>query len=295
MTGPALDPEPFWERADAELAELGPEVAMEVDTFYSQPEWDVYRLRYSSVGGQRLYAWLSVPKGEGPFPALVRMPDYASVHDIIYTPLRHRAMVMNASHRGQRNSDASVRASYPGLLTEGIEDAGSYHILAAFADGLRAIDALHAQQRAAVGAVALTGVGLGGSLALAVASRRSRISGVAADTPMPLGHPAALEPGLGYPLGELGDYLRVYPDRRETVERVLSVLDPLHTAASVTAPVLLSLGRYDRSFCPLAFGEELAGSLADCDLRVYDGAAEGGGHEHAEVRTAWLADRLGLS
>ena len=134
---------------------------------------DVYRLRYSSVGGQRLYAWLSVPKGEGPFPALVRMPDYASVHDIIYTPLRHRAVVMNASHRGQRNSDASVRASYPGLLTEGIEDAGSYHILAAFADALRAIDALYAQQRAAVGALALTGVGLGGSLALAVASRRS--------------------------------------------------------------------------------------------------------------------------
>ena len=284
----------FWARADAELAELPPNVALEADPFYSQPEWDVYRMRYSGAGGQQLYAWFSVPKADGPFPALVRMPDYASVHDIIYTPLRQRAVVLNATHRGQRNNDSPVRASYPGLLTEGIESPGSYHILGAFADALRAIDALHAQQQAAIGAVALTGAGLGASLALAVAARRPGMAGVAADTPMPLGHPAALEPGLGYPLGELGDYLRMHPDRREAVEQTLSPLDPLGLASGIGAPVLLSVGRFDRSVCPVAFGEELAGLIPDCDLRLYDGAAEGGGHEHALVRTAWLAERLGI-
>ena len=293
MTAPRAEGEAFWERVEAELAELSPNVTLEADAFYSQPEWDVYRMRYSSTGGHRLHAWFSVPKGGGPFPALVRMPDYASVHDIIYTSLRHRAVVMNATHRGQRNSDASVRASYPGLLTEGIESAGSYHVLGAFADALRAIDALRAQGQVGVGAVALTGTGLGGSLALA-AARRSGIVGVAAETPMPLGHPAALQPGLGYPLAELGDYLRMYPDRRAQVEGILSVLGPLEVARSVTAPVLLSVGRFDRSVCPLAFGEELASSLPNADLRIYDGAAEGGGHEHAEVRTAWLGERLGV-
>ena len=294
MTAPPSGANAFWEQADAELAELSPNVTLEADPFYSQPEWDVYRMHYSSTGGQRLHAWFSVPKGDGPFPALVRMPDYASVHDIIYTPLRHRAVVMNATHRGQRNSDASVRASYPGLLTEGIESPATYHILGAFADALRAVDALHAQQQAAVGVVALTGAGLGASLALAVASRRPGMAGVAADTPMPLGHPAAFEPGLGYPLGELGDYLRMHPDRRGAVEDVLSVLDPLGRASAVDAPVLLSVGRFDRSVCPAAFGEELARRIPDCDLRLYDGAAEGGGHEHALVRTAWLAERLGV-
>ena len=292
MIAPQADAEAFWEQMEAELAELSPNVTLEADPFYSQPEWDVYRMRYSGAGGHRLHAWLSVPRGNGPFPALVRMPDYASVHDIIYTSLRHRAVVMNATHRGQRNSDASVRSSYPGLLTEGIESAGSYHVLGAFVDALRAIDALRAQEQIVVGAVALTGTGLGGSLALAAAARRSGIAGVAADTPMPLGHPVALQPGLGYPLAELGDYLRMYPDRRAQVEGVLSVLRPLEVASSVSAPVLLSVGRFDRSVCPLAFGEELASSLPNADLRVYDGAAEGGGHEHAEVRTAWLGERL---
>ena len=289
----------FWEQTEAALAEIRPSASLVLDTFYSQSEWDVYQMRYFSSGGDRLFAWLSVPKGRGPYPALVRMPDYASVHDIIYTPLRHRAVVMNATHRGQRYSDLDLQASYPGLLTAGlptenIEDSGTYLLLNAYADALRALDALEGQNRFDIGPVALTGSGLGGSLALAVAARRPRVTAVAADTPLPLGHPAALEAGLGYPLAELGDYLRAYPDRRGRMEQVLSVLDPLHTASTVSSPVLLSVGRFDRNTCPLAFGEELAERLPNCELKLYDGGSEGGGHEHAQIRTAWLSERLGL-
>ena len=294
MTGAAAQNGGFWERIEAGLAETAPNVSLERDAFYSQPEWDVYRMRYDSSGGHRLFAWCSVPHGDGPFPALVRMPDYASVHDIIYTPLRQRAVVMNATHRGQRNSDGLVRASYPGLLTEGIASADSYALLGAYADARRALDALSGQDVAEIGAVALAGAGWGAALALWVAARRSGIAAVAADTPLALGHPSALEPGLGYPLGELGDYLRIHPERRKAVEEMLSPVNPLNGAAAVTAPVLLSVGRFDRSVCPLTFGEELAAALPRCDLRVYAGAAEGGGHEHAQIRGAWLAERLGL-
>ncbi len=292
MVGAPLNNAAFWERIEAGLAETAPDVALERDAFYSQPEWDVYRMHYTSTDGHRLFAWLSAPRGDGPFPALVRMPDYASVHDIIYTPLRQRAVVMNATHRGQRNSDGLTRASFPGLLTEGIEHAESFLLLGAYADALRALDALEAQGAAQIGAVALTGAGLGASLALSVAARRPRVSAVAADTPLALGYPAALDPGLGYPLAELGDYLRAYPERRDATAELLSVVNPLHGAASVAAPVLMSAGRFDRSVCPLAFAEELASALPNCDLRVYDGAAEGGGHVHAQVRGAWLAERL---
>ena len=283
----------FWEKTEAQLAETPLELAIERDQFYSQPEWDVYQVRYNSTGGHRLYAWLSVPKGaSGPVPTLIRLPDYASVHDIIYTSLRHNAVVLNVTHRGQRNSDGSYRASYPGLLTDGIADGESWVLLGAYADALRGLDGLLAQSLAEIGKVALWGAGLGGTLALALASRRQRVSAVAADTPMPLGHRAALEPGLGYPLGEIADFLRLYPERRASVEQTLGLLNPVGDAGGVSCPVLLSAGRFDRGTCPLAFAEELADALSNCDLRVYDGAAEGGGHIHAVARTAWLADRL---
>ena len=293
-TGSPLSPAAFWEQTEAQLAETPPDVSLERDAFYSQPEWDVYRMRYTSSAGHRLFAWLSVPHGDGPFPALVRMPDYASVHDIIYTGLRHRAVVMNPTYRGQRNSDDRVRASYPGLLTEGIDSPQNYTLLGAYADALRALDVLRVQSQASIGAIALTGAGLGATLALAVAARRSNVAAVAADTPMALGHPASLQPGLGYPLAELDDYLRAHPERREAVAQTLSLVNPLNFAPSVSVPVLMSAGRFDRSLCPLPFAEELAATLPDCDLHIYDGAAEGGGHEHGQVRAAWLAEKLSL-
>ena len=285
----------FWERIEAQLAETDADIEVERDAFYSQPDWNVFRLRYTSTGGHRLFAWLSVPHGDGPFPALVRMPDYASVHDIIYTPLREQVVVMNATHRGQRNSDGLVRASYPGLLTDGIESAEGYTLFGAYADALRAVNVLDAQGIAGLsGVVVLTGAGLGGSLALATAARRSGVSAVAADTPLALGHRAALEPGLGYPLAELGDYLRTNPGSESAVAALLSVVNPVNDAPAVGCPVLMSAGRFDRSVCPLAFAEELAAALPECDFRVYDGAAEGGGHIHGQVRGAWLAERLGV-
>ncbi len=295
MTSAQQRSDTFWEMIEAQLAETDPDIEVERDAFYSQPEWDVFRMRSTSAGGHRLFAWLSVPKEGGPFPALIRMPDYASVHDIIYTPLRHRAVVMNATHRGQRNSDGGVRASYPGLLTDGIESPDTYTLFGAFADALRAVDVLGAQRVAELsGAMALTGAGLGASLALAVAARRHRVSAVAVDTPMALGHPAALEDGLGYPLAELGDYLRANPASQSAVEELLSVVNPVVAAPAVRCPVLMSAGRFDRGVCPLVFAEELAEALMECDFRVYDGAAEGGGHIHGQVRGAWLAERLGL-
>ena len=210
---------------------------------------------------------------------------------------------MNATHRGQRNSDGQARASYPGLLTDGIESAETYTLFGAYADALRAVDILGWQSIAELsGVVALTGAGLGASLALAAAARRpATISAVAADTPLALGHPitlepglATLEPGLGYPLAELGDYLRANPGSRSAVQDLLSVVNPVTAASQVRCPVLMSAGRFDRSACPLAFAEELSAALPDCDFRVYDGAAEGGGHSHGQVRGAWLAARLGL-
>ena len=92
----------------------------------------------------------------------------------------------------------------------------------------------------------------------------------------------------------LGDYLRLYPERWDVVKQNTADLDPLELASRITAPVLLSLGINDTASCPFAFGEKLADMIPECDSRVYQGASEGGGHEHAHIQLAWLADKLGL-
>lgn len=286
----------FWDGLERDLADVPLDLTLEVDSFYSQPEWTVYRMGYNSTEGHGLFAWLSLPMHrEGAnVPALVRMPDYASVHDIIYTSLRRNAVVMNPTYRGQRNSDSLFQASYPGLLTEAIDRPEDYIMRQVFGDALRGVDALMGQTEFTLGPVALTGSGLGGALALAAAARRPFVAAVAADTPLVLGHPASTEGDPPYPLAELLDYLRLYPDRAQAVAAATSPLDPLKIAHQVNVPVLLSLGERDRGQCPIAIGEELASLLPQCDLRVYDGANEGGGHAHGQVRSAWLRERLGM-
>lgn len=284
----------FWDNLAEELVAVAPQVTLERDDFYSKPGWYVYRAQYSGLDGYRLFAWLSIPRRAGPFPALLRMPDYCSVHDPIYTPLRYDAIVMNATHRGQRHSDSPFQAHYPGLLTEGIRSPTSYVMRRVFGDAVRAVDVLLGQTEAQVTDTCLTGAGLGGSLALAAAMLRPTIKAVAVDTPFMLGHLRATEVGTAYPLDELNDYLRLYPNRRAAVSTSTAPLDPVKLAPRVAAPVLLSLGRLDRGQCPLAVGDELAGTLPNCDCRVYDGAGESGWHGHAVVRNEWLAKQLGI-
>jgi len=284
----------FWSQTEAILDEVPADVRLHQDDFYSQPDWDVFQMRYTSADGFRLFAWLSVPKGGGPFPAIVRMPDYGSVHDIVYTPLREKTVVMNPTFRGQRQSNQVFQAEFPGLLTEGIEDTETYIMRRVYADALRGFDALQAQDQAIIGNIALIGAGLGGALALAVAARRIAVHAVAANTPMALGNAASLAKGLAYPLAELDDYMRLYPDRRDAVKKNTADLDPLKIANRITAPVLLSVGINDMGLCPLAFGEKLAERIHHCDFRVYHGASEGGGHEHAQIQLSWLSDKLGL-
>ena len=296
MTSAQRSFDAFWDSVDRDPASVPLDVALERDAFYSQPEWDVYRMRYSGLDGYRLFAWLSIPKSYrgAKVPAVVRMPDYASVHDLIYTPLRHHALVMNATHRGQRNSDEPFQAKYPGLLTEGVEGSETYMMRLAWADALRGVDAVLNQGETEVGPLALMGSGLGASLALAAAARRPVVKAVAADTPLALGNAAALQDGLAYPLAEIDDYLRLNPRHRDAVLASTSPLDPVKIAPRVGSAVLLSLGKRDRGQCPVAMGEELAAHLPQCDLRLYDGASEGGGHEHALVRESWLKQQLAI-
>ena len=289
------DIDDFWDAMDRELTSVSVDLVVELDSFYSQPEWAVYRMRYDSLDGYRLFAWLSVPSGHKneKIPAVLRMPDYGSVHDLIYTPLRHEVVVMNATYRGQRNSDSALQAQYPGLLTQGIDRAETYVMRRVFGDALRAVDVLLGQA-VEIGPVALTGSGLGGSLALAAAARRSAVKAVAADTPLALTDPATVDGGPVYPLAELEDYLRLNPNLRDSLLASIEPLDPVKIAPYVEAPVLLSLGSRDRGQCPLPIGKALAEQLPKCDLRVYDGASEGGGHEHNVIQLSWLRAQLGI-
>ncbi|HMN30209.1 MAG TPA: acetylxylan esterase, partial [Caldilineaceae bacterium] len=102
----------------------------------------VWALRLTSVGPYRLFAYYCVPEGEGPFPVVYHLPRYGSVNHIPPYEERQRYIAVQLCHRGQRLADQPFAASYPGLLTLGIDDPSTYIFRGIVADCLRGAEYL---------------------------------------------------------------------------------------------------------------------------------------------------------
>src|SRR5262245_20688463 len=109
----------------------------------------LYALRLTSLGPYRVFGYLSIPTGRGPFPAIYYAPKYQSVLEIIPQGTanlqRSRYITFALAARGQRNADTPSAAMFPGLLTEGIAHAESYIFRGLSADSVRGLEFLLAR------------------------------------------------------------------------------------------------------------------------------------------------------
>ena len=92
------------------------------------------------------FAYVSLPKGAGPFPTLIYLPPYQSVVGVM--PLgeanekRGRFITVALAARGQRQADKPYAAPFPGMLTAGIDESQTYIYRGIVADCCRAVDYL---------------------------------------------------------------------------------------------------------------------------------------------------------
>ena len=78
----------YWDDVLAELASTPTAPEVEEIPLRSTDFATAYGVRLTSIGPYRLYAYLSIPKGDGPFPARYYLPRYGSVVDLV--PQGHR-------------------------------------------------------------------------------------------------------------------------------------------------------------------------------------------------------------
>jgi cephalosporin-C deacetylase-like acetyl esterase len=279
------DLEAYWSGVDGELAQYPPAPELEVIPLRSTDFCTVYSARITSLGPYRLYGYISVPNGDGPFPGLLLTPHYGSVNHVPAYELRQRYTVLTLMHRGQRLADQPFAATYPGLLTLGIENPAQYIYRAIVADCLRGAEFLLDQpsvDRRRVGIV-------GDDLALITAVRRPHFAAVQASGLMFYRMMEACARTEAYPLEEVNDILRTYPGRRDAIARTVALFDPLHHVSSIAAPTVLSAGDEDS-----LGGPEWLAPLLDVfaqNAEVYPLTHEGR-TDHSWLDN-WLAERLG--
>lgn len=256
----------YWNDLLAELAEVPAAPILEPNPLRSTEFSTAYHLDLTSIGPYRLYAYYSVPHGDGPFPAILHTPGYASV--VTQTPFeeRQKYISMALCARGQRLSDKPFAASYPGLAVVGIDEPGSYIYRGIVADTIRAIDFLLGRREVNARRVMLAG----GDTALIGAALRPQVAAVMSADPI-FYAARELAPRVGaYPQEEWNEYARFYPDRAEAMWTTLGYFDPLNFAPKITANVRLSVGPAAAPFnrttaAPLA--EAISGQV-DLDERT---------------------------
>jgi cephalosporin-C deacetylase-like acetyl esterase len=100
----------FWAGIENDLNLVALEPELKELPIRSKAEFSVYGLWLSSVRGCRIFAYYSVPKGEGPFPVIYHLPNYGSVVHIPPFEERCKYICVALCHRGQRLSDQSFNA-----------------------------------------------------------------------------------------------------------------------------------------------------------------------------------------
>lgn len=272
----------YWQGVDRDLASTRRAAAVvEEMPVRSTDGSNGYGVTITSLGGYRVFAWYSVPHGKGPFPAVFQAPGYGSVVHVPPFERRQKYVVLALCHRGQRRSDSPYAARYPGLLTDGVEDAETYVWRGIIADCLAAMDFLDSRKEVDMKRVAATG----NDLAYIVAGLRPQIGSVLVTGDLLFRDTANRLPRVhDYPLEEFNDYLRTHPERRAAVAGTLGLYDPLGFARRIQAKALVSCSAGAKSYAG-----PLAGSLGrNGQVRV----ASGRGFTDHTAEERWLDGAL---
>jgi len=276
------DPRPpdfdaYWEGVLAELAALPVAPEEELLPIRCTELCATYGVRLTSIGPYRVFGYLSIPRGQGPFPTLLALPRYQSVVEVLAqgdsNAKRGRFLTFALAARGQRNADSPYSASFPGWLIDGIDDPSTYVFRGVVADCCRAVEYL--LTRPEVDRSRLAAV-VANELAILTAALRPEITHVVAQ-------PAAFHaPRRNGHAEDIADYLRLHPERAEAVERTLAYFDPLHFAPRVRARTLL-------------WGGPAVQPLADAFTGPVElHAAEGSRFKDGVYQEQWLAREMGI-
>ena len=271
----------YWSTTMAELAAFPPAPELTELPLRSTDFGTVYGLHLTSLGSYRIFAYYCVPHGKGPFPVLYTLPNYGSVVHVPAYEERQQYIVVALCHRGQRLSDQPFAAAYPGLLTTNIADANGYIYRGIVADCCRVVDFLQTRPEVAQEKIAL----IGSDLALLTAALRPQVDALYYTPGFFYGAQATAARSSAYPVEELNDFARTYPDQATTLWQTLAYYEPLHFAGQVRCDTLLVTGDDAAQTQPL--GDALGGKV-----ERYTSAHSG--YRDGVAQATWLAQRYGV-
>lgn len=280
----------YWDNTLEELAGYPAKPEVEVLPIRCTDFATMYAVWLTSIGPYRLFGYLSIPEGDGPFPAIYYAPKYQSVLEPIpqgsANGLRSRFVVFALAGRGQRLSDSPYSAGFPGHLTEGIDDAQSYIFRGVVADSVRGLEYLLTRGEVDADRV----VAIGNDIALATTALHGSATHVICQPGIFVETLVKAARTGDYPLEEINDYLNLYPERKDAVEHTLGYFELSRFAPRVKARTLLMAGSPGSSLD--ANGLSAVSKAIQGDVSVYE--SQNSSYMDGMYQEEWLAREFGF-
>ena len=245
----------FWQQGLGELyrVPIDPQVSCGKNR---NPACERYLVSLANIEGSRIYGWLSVPEGKGPFPAVVYIQgapggmgeyqtdpqsDYAR-HGIVVLALNPHGIELGREESFYR---ALLGRGIPGsAATQGAEDPYRYYFRRVVLGAVRAFDYLCSRPDVDTSCLAVAGASQGGGLSLLTAAVDRRVRAVAVHVPAMCDYSGALHNRpTGWP------HLLESRNMDPRVIPTLGYFDAALAAGFIRAPAFFTVSLLDQS-CP---------------------------------------------
>lgn len=292
------DFEKFWAKSlsDARRVALDPIMTLQPDLCTAHA--NVYHIRFCNTSSSSyMYGMLSVPKKQGRFAAILRVPgagvraysgdrDVFPAQDIITLEMGIHGIPVNMDGSVYQDLRATALARYNSFNND---DRDLYYYKRVYLGCVKAVDFLTSLPEVDASKLAVYGGSQGGALSIVVAALEPRIKCLAAD------YPALSEIG-GFYYGKVGGWPKIFRDNKESnLEqkiRVSQYYDVVNFARFIKVPGLYIWGYNDQVCCPTstyaAYNQITAPktlkAVLDCGHWLYP--------EHAQMQNQWLIEQL---
>jgi cephalosporin-C deacetylase len=286
----------FWREAAAELLRIPIDPRLEQVEIEDLPGARRYRVSLASVGGGRVYGWLTIPPGEGPFPAVLLVPGAGvgrTGKATVFAQAGLAVLSINVHGIEQDREDEyyrHLRSEQVGLgwdyLWYGLNDPYHYYFRRVIQDCLRALDYLCTRADIDTTRIAITGGSQGGYLSLMVAAIDSRIKALAGAVPGLCDHT-----GLLYGRASGGPQL-LEEDSNPGIIRTLSYYDAALAAEFIKVPALLGVGFLDPVCLPTTVYAAFNNLKGPKKILNFTDKWHGLGPGWGETSRPWLLQKL---
>lgn len=244
----------FWREAKAELIRIPIDAKLEEVEAVDPGDAERYKVSLASVNGSRVFGWLHLPEGKGPFPTVLSIPGSGIGRTGRFAGFTEAGIAVLAIEvHGLEPQEQEIigaaqwirpvtdETSYfaklqNGLLSGyhsfGIEDPYQYYHRRTLQSAMRALDYLHTRQDVDPEKIIVFGGSQGGGLSLLTAAIDKRIDAVVATVPAFCNNASRPDNHIPH------------------VARTMSYYDAALSAPLIEVPALIGVGFIDGTCLP---------------------------------------------